>query len=164
MFRLIARVLLLVVLVGTTQRLFAADRWETLQAIHLIENPRDSALPGTHGELGAYQFRRSTWRMHSHQPFQLALYRTQSDEVACAHYEWLRAGLVRNGFSDTTYNIALAWNAGLEATVNGRTSRASRSYAERVSNIVRDLKRAESAATAATAPAPVAGLQIRLRP
>src|SRR5581483_3534765 len=75
----------------------AADRWETLEAIHWVENPHDSTRIGAHGELGPYQFRQSTWRMHSHRPFYQAVNRQYSDEVAVKHYEWLRGGLEQAG-------------------------------------------------------------------
>ena len=118
----------------------ASTRADTLEAIHHIENPSDSPRPGRYGELGAYQFRRTTWRMYSKLPFERALDQEAADEVAIRHYEWLKSGLVRNGWKQTPYNIALAWNGGLNAVVNGRTSAATRDYAQRVSNLVLELK------------------------
>ncbi len=118
----------------------APDRWETLQAIHWVENPTESTRPGPYGELGAYQFRRATWQMHTTEPFHLANHRATADKVAVKHYEWLRTGLLRNGIAATPYNIALAWNAGLTAVVKGRVPSASRNYASRVTNLVEDLK------------------------
>jgi len=120
-------------------------RTETLEAIHAVENPRDSMQPGRHGELGPYQFRRSTWRMHTQLPFERALDRDASQEVAIRHYEWLRRGLVRAGMAPTPYNIALAWNGGLTATIRGRTSAASHRYAERVANLTQELSTAHLA-------------------
>lgn len=105
----------------------------------MVENPRDLAKAGPAGELGAYQFRRETWAMYSTRPFRDALVRSYSDEVAAAHYESLRAGLKRNGLEATSYNIALAWNAGLSAVVQGRVPRAARSYAERVNNLMKEM-------------------------
>lgn len=119
----------------------ADTRSDTLHAIHLVENPRDLTRPGPAGELGAYQFRRETWAQHTTRPFRDALIRAYSDEVALSHYEWLRAGLKRNGLAVTPYNIALAWNAGLTAVVKGRVPRAARLYAERVNNLAEDLGR-----------------------
>jgi len=123
----------------------ASIRSETLEAIHRIENPKDSPRVGRHGELGAYQFRPATWRMHTKVPFQQALNRDASEDVAIRHYEWLRRGLVRNGFSETPYNIALAWNGGLSAAINGRASTAARDYAQRVSNLVQENRAAQLA-------------------
>jgi len=125
----------------------ATEQWETLQAIHLIENPRNTPQPGAHGELGAYQFRQSTWRMHTRKPFRHALIRVHADQVAVAHYEWLSRQLRRNGVPASTYNIAMAWNAGIGAVVSGRVPRASRQYAQRVVNIARDLERSTIAAS-----------------
>lgn len=118
----------------------ASSREETLDAIHRVENPQDLTRPGKHGELGAYQFRRGTWRMYTKVPFERALDRSQSEEIAIQHYEWLRRGLARNGLPQTPYYIALAWNGGLASVVNGRSSRSSHDYAARVSNLVVDLR------------------------
>ncbi len=114
----------------------AAMRAETLEAIRAVENPRNTARPGKHGELGVYQFRRVTWRMHTDMPFERAVERDASEQVALKHYEWVKRGLVRNGLPATPYNIALAWNGGLSATVQGRASKAAHNYAERVNNLV----------------------------
>lgn len=114
----------------------AATRWEILEAIHSIENPRDLTRPGRHGELGAYQFRAQTWRMHSQEPFRQALVRESSDQVAVQHYEWIRRGLMRNGREPSVYNIALAWNGGLDAVVKGKAPTRAHEYAERVTNIL----------------------------
>lgn len=135
-----APVLAVALTFGLASQLRASTRAETLEAIHAVENPHDSPQPGRYGELGAYQFRPSTWRMHTVVPFQQALNRDASDEVALRHYEWLKRGLVRSGLAPTPYNIALAWNGGLTATVRGRVSAASRNYAERVSNLVQEFR------------------------
>ena len=111
------------------------DRQATLEAIHQVENPRDLKRAGPDGELGAYQFRRETWQMHTARPFYEALDRQASDEVAARHFEWLRRGLVRGGCEPSTYNIALAWNAGLSAVLRQRAPARSHFYAERVVNL-----------------------------
>jgi hypothetical protein len=131
------------ILVPSTLR--ASERWETLEAIHWIENPHDSPRPGPFGELGAYQFRESTWRTYTTVPFARALDRHASDDVAIRHYEWLKHGLVRNGIDVTPYNIALAWNGGLAATVRGSVPSAARDYAERVTNIAQSLHKTQMA-------------------
>jgi hypothetical protein len=136
-----------VMLLCLATSLRAGEQWETLQAIHLIENPQNSPRPGSHGELGAYQFRQSTWRMHTRAPFGNALVRSHADQVAVAHYDWLAEQLRRNGFRPTAYNIALAWNAGIGAVVSGRAPRASHHYAQRVVNIADDLRRATIASS-----------------
>lgn len=125
----------------------ASERWETLEAIHWIENPHNSPRPGPYGELGAYQFRESTWRTYTSVPFSQALDRSASDKVAVQHYEWLKQGLVRNGVEATAYNIALAWNGGLSAVIRGSVPATSHDYAARVMNIAQGLHRAQLASS-----------------
>jgi hypothetical protein len=127
-------------LVGLDTEAHASTRWETLEAIHAVENPRDRQTPGPCGELGAYQFRQDTWRMYSRRAFNEALDRRRSDEVAVRHYDWLKTSLERNGLEATIYNIALAWNAGIGAVVSGRVPAVSRDYATRVENIAIELR------------------------
>jgi hypothetical protein len=113
----------------------ASERWETLQAIHWVENPHNSPKAGPCGELGAYQFREQTWRMHTQMPFKRALERSLADAVAVKHYEWIKRGLIRAGMPVSPYHVALAWNGGLAATVRGRVPAAAHNYAERVNNL-----------------------------
>ncbi|MGA3006521.1 MAG: hypothetical protein ABSE59_01390 [Opitutaceae bacterium] len=123
-----------------------SDRWETLEAIHWVENPHNSTRLGPHGELGPYQFRQSTWRMYSRRPFYEAINREYSDEVAVKHYEWLKQGLENAGIEITPYNIAMAWNAGLDAVIGKHVPMTSHAYAEQVTNLVEQVKRNELAA------------------
>ena len=123
----------------------ASERWETLEAIHWIENPRDSAQPGPCGELGAYQFREATWHKYTTLPFARAVERPVSDDVAIRHYEWLKQGLVQHGLAPSPYNIALAWNGGLSAAVRGSVRATTRDYAERVTNIAQSLHQSQVA-------------------
>ncbi|MCW5547594.1 MAG: hypothetical protein KIT44_01380 [Opitutaceae bacterium] len=116
-------------------------RAEVLLAIHWVENPRNVTKPGPKGELGPYQFREPTWRMHTQAPFRRALDREQAATVARRHYDWIVRGLVRNGLPVTPYNIALAWNGGLSATVRGRVPAAAHRYAERVHNLAEEMRR-----------------------
>ena len=62
---------------GASAPAVAADRALVLRAIHQVENPTDRTTPGPRGELGAYQFRRSTWKMHSPEPFSRANERSE---------------------------------------------------------------------------------------
>jgi hypothetical protein len=117
----------------------AASRWQTLEAIHTVENPSNSTRPGRFGELGAYQFRAATWRTYSRRPFSEATNRRSSDEVAVRHYEWLKTTLSRAGIEPSTYNIALAWNAGANAVITGRAPSSSHDYAARVDNVATTL-------------------------
>jgi hypothetical protein len=120
-------------------RAHAGERWETLQAIHWVENPDDHSTPGPFGELGAYQFRQETWRRYSSRPFRQALNRQASDEVAVKYYESIKANLTRNGIAPTTYNIAMAWNAGVSAVLRDSAPACSHDYASRVNNLASEL-------------------------
>ena len=126
-------------LLSGVAQLQASDRAETLLSIHWVENPSDSPRPGALGELGAYQFRADTWRMHTQRPFAEAIDRQASDEVAIRHYEWLKATLVRGGVEPSTYNIALAWNAGVNAVLKGRAPAIAHDYATRVTNLATEM-------------------------
>jgi hypothetical protein len=113
----------------------AASRWATLEAIHKLENPRNLTRSGAHGELGAYQFKPSTWRMHTNEPFERALERSISDIVAVKHYEWLKRRLEEAQVPATPYNIALAWNGGIGAVLRGTSPSMAHRYAERAANL-----------------------------
>lgn len=133
--------LLIVTLALTGVTAFATQRWETLQAINWVENPRNSTRVGPRGELGPYQFRIATWRMYTRRPFAQAVQREVADEVAVKHYEWLKRGLESSGIEPTPFNIALAWNAGLDQVVNGRPPASAYAYAQQVNNLVAHLER-----------------------
>jgi len=117
----------------------ASQRWETLQAIHWVENPDDLETPGPFGELGPYQFRSETWRRYTGRPFRQALDRKASDEVAVKYYESIKSSLERSGVAATAYNIAMAWNAGINAVVNDTAPASSHDYASRVENLAVEL-------------------------
>jgi hypothetical protein len=137
---LIFKSLLLVTILGFTNVAEASDRWETLRAINWVENPNNQTQVGRYGELGPYQFRPGTWRMHSDKPFRQAIERVVADEVAVKHYEWIKRTLERAGAEANVFNIAMAWNCGVEAVLKGRAPNVSYQYAERVSNLVETLK------------------------
>ncbi len=77
--------------------------------------------------------------MHTDQPFSAALDRRCSDAVAVRHFEWLKTRLERAGFEASPYNIALAWNAGLNAVLKNQAPAASHNYAGRVHNLATEL-------------------------
>jgi len=134
----------------------ASERWETLKAINLVENPTNQTHVGLRGELGPYQFRVSTWRMHTQKPFNMAIDRATADEVAVSHYEWLKRELRESGVEPSTFNIAMAWNCGLAAVVSGRIPTESYHYAERVATLAEAIERqVRTEAVAAAKPAPV---------
>lgn len=74
--------------------------------------------------------------MHTKAPFSAALDRHTSDNVAVSHYEWLKRGLEQAHLPVTPYNIALAWNGGLDAVIAGKAPAAAHDYASRVVNFV----------------------------
>ncbi|HEY1792811.1 MAG TPA: hypothetical protein VGG34_07825 [Opitutaceae bacterium] len=123
----------------------ASERWATLEAIHQLENPSNSAAPGALGELGPYQFREATWRMHTNAPFSRALDRRSADAVAVKHYDWISSELERVGAPVTPYNVALAWNAGLRAVTSEHPPGVAIDYATRAANLAGAFLRSESA-------------------
>jgi hypothetical protein len=132
----------------------AVERAETLQAINWVENPTNHNRRGSKGELGPYQFRAQTWRMHTRRSFDQAVVRAHADEVAVRHYEWIRRELRESGIDPSPYNIALAWNSGLGAVLRGEVPTVSYRYAERVANLVE--RQREERAARSSPPAAVA--------
>jgi hypothetical protein len=145
--QLMARVapvfVLLSLLMATQAR--ASERWATLEAIHQLENPRNSDAPGAFGELGPYQFREATWRTYTSAPFAQALDRHISDAVAVKHYNWLKAELERRGLEATPYRIALAWNGGMGAALSGNPPAAAADYAWRAANLAAEFSKTKLA-------------------
>jgi hypothetical protein len=74
--------------------------------------------------------------MHTDKPCRLAVQRDTSDEIAVKHYEWIKRNFERAGVAVNPFNIALAWNCGVDAVISGRAPSASYGYAERVNNLV----------------------------
>ena len=136
----LTRILLMITVLGFTIKAGASDRWETLRAINWVENPTNQTRVGRYGELGPYQFRPATWRMHTAKPFHLAVQRGLADEIAVKHYEWLKRTLKQAGVEANSFNIAMAWNCGVGAVLSGRAPNVSYNYAERVSNLVESFK------------------------
>ncbi len=158
MKRQLTSFLLLLSVLGFFTKAVADDRWETLRAINWVENPTNHTRIGRHGELGPYQFRPATWRMHTRMPFRMAAEREAADEVAVQHYEWIKRSLQKAGVDATPFNIAMAWNTGVDNVLNGRAPTVSYNYAERVTNLVQTFKQQGRVAYAAKAPARVLSL------
>ncbi|WP_157772090.1 hypothetical protein [Lacunisphaera limnophila] len=155
MKRLLTYTLLLTSILGFTATAGADDRWATLRAINWVENPTNHARMGRFGELGPYQFRTGTWKMHTKRPFNQATQRAAADEVAVKHYEWLKRTLSQAGVDPNAFNIAMAWNCGVDNVLKGRVPAVSYDYATRVTNLVQTFKEREPA-TVAAAPGQVA--------
>ena len=109
----------------------------------MVENPTNQTAYGSKGELGPYQFRSSTWRMYSSKPFRMANDRDTADQVAAKHYEWIKDHLKAAGIDANSYNIALAWNCGITAVINGRIPMQTYQYAERVTNLATNFRQVE---------------------
>lgn len=145
-------ILLLVSALGFSTGMASEGRWQTLRAINWVENPTNHTRIGRYGELGPYQFRPATWRMHTTKPFRLAADRAAADEVAVKHYEWIKRTLERAGVDATPFNIALAWNSGVDNVLKGRAPVVAYDYATRVTNLVDTLTRQTAVAKAKAAP------------
>lgn len=110
---------------------------------------------GRFGELGPYQFRSGTWKMHTTRPFNQATHREAADEVAVKHYEWIKRTLTKAGVDANAFNIAMAWNCGVDNVLKGRVPAVSYDYATRVTNLVQTFKERRVPATVVAAtPAP----------
>ena len=157
MNRLFTRLLLLTGILAFTTEMAADERWQTLRAINWVENPTNHTKTGRFGELGPYQFRPTTWRMHTKRPFAQAIHREASDEVAVKHYEWIKRTLEKSGVDASPFNIAMAWNSGVSNVLNGRVPTVAYDYATRVTNLVQTFKqRSPATAVAQAAPSPKA--------
>ncbi len=140
MKRHLFKFLLLVSGLGFTTVSEASERWETLRAINWVENPTNQTQAGRFGELGPYQFRPGTWRMHTDKPFRQAIQRQVADEIAVKHYEWIKRTFEQAGVAPSAFNIAMAWNCGVSAVLSGRAPKVSYNYAQRVTNLVETFK------------------------
>ena len=141
--RLAAAVLFSALFVALGAR--ASERWATLEAIHQLENPYDTTAPGALGELGPYQFREYTWKMHTAAPFSRALDRRSSDAVAVKHYDWIKSELERRGILVTPFNVALAWNGGIKAVTESHPPAVAVDYASRAASLAAVLERGQLA-------------------
>jgi hypothetical protein len=162
----LTQILLMVSALVITTQACADDRWETLRAINWVENPSNHTRKGRFGELGPYQFRPTTWRMHTSRPFSQATLREAADEVAVKHYEWIKTSLERAGVHPSPFNIAMAWNTGVNNVLKGRVPNVTYNYAERVSNLVETFKQRTASVPVAPivthAPVPSASVQFSL--
>lgn len=163
MKRQLKTILLLVSLLGFASAAGADDRWETLRAINWVENPTNHTRMGRFGELGPYQFRSATWKMHTKRPFSQATQREAADEVAVKHYEWIKRTLAEAGVDANSFNIAMAWNCGVNNVLKGRVPAVSYDYASRVINLVQTLKQQASTRVAAGPTAPSASTSVKVQ-
>jgi hypothetical protein len=117
-----------------------------LDATREIENwdGRD----GRHGERGAYGIRAAAWRQHmGDMDFALARQERWGRECARRHVSWLQRELDRSGIHPGAFNVALAYNAGLARVQGGHVPDRAYSYAQRVTNLYRTQRAAQSYTT-----------------
>ncbi len=131
------RLVLLLIALGVATVSAMADSQEDafLSATRLRESKNQDWMTGRFGERGSYQFRHSTWRLHTRASFELAYNREVANSVAHRHYQWLVKRLKECGVPATPYNMACAWNAGAGNVARGNLSRAAREYGECVNNL-----------------------------
>lgn len=130
------KTILILLIVGALCVTGRASTNAMLCGIRTVET-QDKPYPprGKLGERGSYQFRRSTWRLHTSSSFDLAENREVANTVAKRHYAWIEAQLKANGLDPSPYNVALAWNAGVNAVIRGKAPNVAHDYAARVVNI-----------------------------
>jgi len=90
---------------------------------------------GKAGELGAYQFKESTWKELSSLPHKEARNPKAADAVAVKFLEKIKAEYKKNGIPVTPYTCALAWNGGIGSVVKDNVSKQAREYGEAVNNL-----------------------------
>lgn len=128
------RALATLLLLACTAFAAPADGARYLAATVQVEDRggRDGAL----GERGIYQFREITWRQHMPGvPFALARDPDAAHACALKHLAWLRQQLPRAGVEDNAYNLALCWNAGLDAVLRGKAPERAYHYAAKVERL-----------------------------
>ena len=97
-----------------------------------VDIRRPCAKIGALGERSAWQISPHVWSAYSRSPFMRASYDAKLGlTVATAHLHWLHLALERYGLAATPYNLALAWNAGLSATLSGKVPAGAHDYAAR---------------------------------
>ncbi len=134
------KTILTLIIVGALCLTGRAGTHTVLHGIRIVETKDQTHPPrGKLGERGPYQFRRGTWRMHTSSHFDLAENREVANTVAQRHYAWIQAQLHANGCEPSPYNVALAWNAGVNAVIRGNAPAVAHDYANRVLNIASTL-------------------------
>lgn len=91
---------------------------------------------GALGEEGPWQLMPQTWAMHMPGiAFAEARNPAQARVCAVRHVRWLAAQLEARGVDASVFNIAAAWNAGLERYLSGRAPVRAYRYAADVVGI-----------------------------
>jgi hypothetical protein len=107
-------------------------------ALAQIETPHGvPAKPGPAGETGRWQLTPAV-RHDRGQELRAHGIPVTDETIARAQVRWLEAELVKAGVDPLPFNIALAWNCGLDRTVSGRAPVASYDFAARVCVVTTD--------------------------
>lgn len=112
----------------------ATEHARLADSIRAVEGWR--GRDGAAGERGPYQLTAAVWALHNPgRPFALA--RQEGPARACAlkHLAWLSLELGRKGVDPSAFNVAAAWNAGLEGYTTGRAPVRAYLYARDVERI-----------------------------
>lgn len=109
-----------------------------LWAITQVETPYGTpAHPGPAGETGRYGLTPSV-RHDRGRELRAAGIPITDENLARAQVEWIRGRLIANHSPAGLMDIAIAYNAGVTAKVNGRAPDRSYDYGARVVNLVED--------------------------
>ena len=103
----------------------------------------DGKSTGAAGEYGAYQITPAVWKLTRIGSTRTMRQATPSEHHAAAREELLFriAALQMNHVRITPTSAALAWCAGVSATINGTASKVKLAYAERAENLYRDAQK-----------------------
>lgn len=113
----------------------APDRDSFLRAVAEVETGGNPRAVGRRGERGLYQFSFGTWQRYTAQPFHSAHDPIIAHDIAVRHFEWLQDQLRAGGRKPTAFQLAVAWNSGLNRALSGRYPKSTRDYAGRVANL-----------------------------
>lgn len=117
------------------------DRKTFLRALDQVESGgRDKAVGGD-GERGRYQITRAVWSQHTRKPFELAHKRVFAHAVAEQHFDWIARQLIEADWPVDVESVAMAWNAGLTATINNRVPSSTKDYAKRIENLYNEYRK-----------------------
>jgi hypothetical protein len=110
---------------------------QLLDSITLVEGVPYYSFIGKNGERSPYQITINVWYQYCRLPFATASKMDSESKritrlVAIQHLKWISQQIDY----PNAYNMALSWNAGISAMRKNRTTKAQRSYAQRVQNIL----------------------------
>jgi hypothetical protein len=107
-----------------------------VEVIRQVENWKPGTV-GRAGERGYWQLTPGVWRRYSRSP----QWSATEEEQRCTAAKYLadiRAELIANGVPETPFFIALAYGAGVKATMRRTMPAAKLDYAQRAENLYLD--------------------------